>query len=260
MPIRSRETAAKQSPIAALIFDIDGTIIDSMPYHTRSWPVLFARHGIGDEHMALVQRGAGRTGVELMRDILGADLPEARALALVDEKEIIYRDMFRPEFREVPGFTAFARAAKHAGLKLGLGTAGNAENIAFAINGLALHDFFDAAVGAADVSRGKPEPDIFLEAARRMNVTPAQCLVFEDAPLGIEAARRAGMRAVALTTSDPHHDFAACPHVIHVCGDYGNLAVDDLLTSLLRHAAATGVTVAAANVQSPHHGHRGDSA
>jgi beta-phosphoglucomutase-like phosphatase (HAD superfamily) len=224
------------APIAAFIFDIDGTIIDSMPYHTRSWPVLFARHGIGDEHMALVQRGAGRTGVELIRDIFGADLGEERARALVDEKEIIYRDMFRPEFREVPGFTLFARAAKQAGLKLGLGTAGDPENIAFAIGGLVLHDFFDAAVGAADVRRGKPELDIFLEVARRMNVAPAHCLVFEDAPLGIEAARRAGMRAVALTTSDPDHDFAAYPHVVRVCSDYRNMAVLELAGLLPRHA------------------------
>ncbi|MBK8742470.1 MAG: HAD family phosphatase [Betaproteobacteria bacterium] len=89
-------------------------------------------------------------------------------------------------------------------------------------------DFFDTAVGAADVRHGKPEPDIFLEAARRMDVAPEQCLVFEDAPLGIEAARRAGMRAVALTTSDPDHAFAAYAHVIHVCGDYRNVAVHAL--------------------------------
>ena len=96
-------------PIAAFIFDIDGTIIDSMPYHGKSWPVMFERHGISDQ-MDLIRSSAGRTGVELMRDILGADLPEDRALALVDEKERIYREMFGPEFREIPGFKTFARA------------------------------------------------------------------------------------------------------------------------------------------------------
>jgi HAD superfamily hydrolase (TIGR01509 family) len=206
-----------QKPIAAFIFDVDGTIID--------------------EHLALVQRGAGRTGVELLREILGADLAAERAHAMADERANIYRDLFRPEFREVPGFTVFARAAKSAGLKLGLGTAGNAANTAFAIDRLVLHDFFDAVVGAADVTRGKPEPDIFLEAARRLNVAPAQCLVFEDAPLGIEAARRAGMRAVALTTGAPDHDFAAYPHVIRVCSDYRNITVDELAGLLPRHAA-----------------------
>jgi beta-phosphoglucomutase family hydrolase len=216
-------------PVAALIFDIDGTIIDSMPYHGRSWPLMLARHGIGDEHMELLRASAGRTGVELMRDIFGADLDDERAHALVDEKESLYRELYRPHFREVPGFVAFARQAKEAGLRLALGTAGDAKNIAFAIEGLALPDFFDAAVGAHDVKRGKPEPDIFLEAARRMDVEPEQCIVFEDSPLGIDAARRAGIRAVALTTTEPSELFLPFEHVLRVCGDYRGLSVGDLL-------------------------------
>ena len=88
-------------PIAAFIFDIDGTIIDSMPYHAKSWSALFQRHGI-DDRMDVIARSAGRTGVELMRDILGADLPDERAHALVAEKETIYREMFRAEFLGAP--------------------------------------------------------------------------------------------------------------------------------------------------------------
>ena len=213
-------------PISALIFDIDGTIIDSMPYHAKSWPMLFERHGIEDR-MDLVNSSAGRTGPELMRAIV-SDLTDERARELADEKELIYREMFGPVFREILGFKRFARDAKAARLKLALGTAGNPENIAFAIGGLEMHGFFDAAVGAADVRRGKPEPDIFLEAARRLAVPPEQCVVFEDAPLGIEAALRAGMKAIALTGTHPEHDFAAHPHVIHVCADFRDLTIDTL--------------------------------
>ena len=217
--------------VAAFIFDIDGTIIDSMPYHSKSWPVLFERHGFGDR-TDLIDSSAGRTGAEVMRDVAGADATLERLQELADEKERIYRDMFGPVFREIPGFTAFARAAKALGLKLALGTAGNAENIAFAVGGLDLHNFFDAAVGAADVEHGKPEPDIFLEAARRMHVPPQQCVVFEDAPLGIEAALRAGMRAVALSGTYPQHDFAASSHVVHVCCDFRGLTPHAVIEAL----------------------------
>ena len=220
--------------IAGIVFDIDGTIIDSMPYHNRSWPVMLERHGFGDRQVELVRNSAGRTGVELMRELFGADLSDERAHALVDEKEEIYRAMFRPHFREVRGFADFARAARAHGLKLALGTAGDAKNIAFALDNLGMHGFFDAAVGAPDVARGKPEPDIFLEAARRMGIAPAECIVFEDAPLGIEAARRAGMLAVAVTTSEPAHRFDALAHVIHVAADFRDITPGIILR--LAHA------------------------
>jgi len=87
--------------IEAFIFDIDGTIIESMPYHNRSWPIMLARHGLGAAAADLVRSSPGRTGVELMREIFGADLPLERAHALVDEKESIYRELFGAEFREV---------------------------------------------------------------------------------------------------------------------------------------------------------------
>src|SRR5512144_3014224 len=138
-------------------------------------------------------RTAGRTGFELMREMFASKSDE-ELRALVREKEAIYRELFAAEFREIAGFAAFARAAKAEGVRLACATAGDPDNIAFALGGLGMRDFFDAAVGAHDVARGKPAPDLFLLAAQRVGASPGQCLVFEDAPLGIEAARRAGMR------------------------------------------------------------------
>jgi HAD superfamily hydrolase (TIGR01509 family) len=208
--------------MAAFIFDIDGTIIDSMPFHARSWEVFLTRRGAPPAGEDFFRRTAGRTGIEVMRELFGA-LPDADMLAFVREKEAIYRELFAAEFREIAGFTAFARAAKSSGVRLACATAGDPDNIAFALGGLDLLEFFDAAVGAHDVERGKPDPDLFLLAARRIGARPEECLVFEDAPLGIEGARRAGMRAVAITSTLSAEELGAAPHVIARASDFTTL-------------------------------------
>ena len=218
--------------MTAFIFDIDGTIIDSMPFHERSWDVFLTRRGVPTVGEDFFRRTAGRTGVEVMRELFDS-LSEADAHAFVREKEEIYRDLFRPEFREIGGFTAFAREARAAGVRLACATAGDPDNIAFALGGLAMADFFDAAVGAHDVARGKPAPDLFLLAAKRMGASPAECLVFEDAPLGIEAARRAGMRAVAIASTVPADELGAAPHVIARARDFTTLDARALAAHLV---------------------------
>ena len=208
--------------MAAFIFDIDGTIIDSMPFHLRSWDEFLARRGAPAVGGDFFRRTAGRNGIDIMRELFGP-LSDGDAHALVREKEVIYRELFAPEFREIAGFTAFARAAKAAGVSLACATAGDPDNIAFAVEGLQMQGFFDATVGAHDVERGKPEPDLFLLAAARMGSRPAECLVFEDAPLGIEAARRAGMRAVAIASTVPADELAAPAHVVARAQDFTTL-------------------------------------
>ena len=218
--------------MAAFIFDIDGTIIDSMRFHERSWDVFLTRRGVPTVGEDFFRRTAGRTGVEVMRELFDS-LTEADAHALVREKEEIYRDLFRPEFREIAGFKAFAREARAAGVRLACATAGDPDNIAFALGGLEMADFFDAAVGAHDVAHGKPAPDLFLLAAKRVGARPTECLVFEDAPLGIEAARRAGMRAVAIASTVPADELGAAPHVIARARDFTTLDARALAAHLL---------------------------
>lgn len=213
--------------MTTFIFDIDGTIIDSMPAHHQSWAVLFARHGRTLDDRDFFQRTAGRTASEVLHEYFGP-MTGAQLLGLVNEKDAIYRELFGPVFREVPGFTVFARAARAAGLKLACATAGRAGNIAFALAHLKLEDFFDAVVGGDEVAEGKPAPDLFLLAARRMHVEPADCVVFEDAPFGIEGARRAGMLAVALTTGVAAGVLAGT-HVIAAINDFRGVTPEDIV-------------------------------
>ena len=234
---RHAQRASGGSP-PAFIFDIDGTIIDSMPFHGKSWEVFLTRHGIAYDGEAFLRASAGRTGVEMMRELFGP-MSDERAWSLVHEKEVAYRELFRPVFREIDGFRAFARAARAAGIRIACATAGDANNIAFALAGLGMEGEFDALAGAHDVKRGKPAPDLFLLAAERAGAEPADCIVFEDAPLGIEGARRAGMLAVGVTSGEPAARLAG-PHVLSTIPDYRAIRPRDILDLVARASTRAG--------------------
>ncbi len=208
-----------------LIFDMDGTIVDSMPIHRSTWVEFAQKHGLLDQPEELDKATSGRTGVEGMRALFGSDLSLEQAQAYVHEKEELYRAQFAPQFRWVGGFERFAQAVRAQGYRSGLGTAGDRHNVKFVMERLlplGLDGFFETAVGGDEGLPGKPDPAIFLEVARRMGVAPADCLVFEDSPAGIAAAGRAGMRAVALLTSYEPGQLAG-EHVVAAVNDFDEL-------------------------------------
>jgi beta-phosphoglucomutase-like phosphatase (HAD superfamily) len=223
-----------QTPVNALIFDMDGTMIDSMPYHAKSWMAFARNHHINIDVADLLRRTTGRTGAECMHELFQRSFAPTEVAVLVAEKEGIYRDLFAPEFREVSGFKSFSELAVTRGLKFGIGTAGDRHNIEFAFGHLKMKLTPDAVVGGDEGFAGKPNPDIFLEAAHRMKVQPEHCIVFEDAPFGIEAAKRAGMRAVAVLSSHSALELAG-PHVVASVRNFDELIELNFLEKL--HAA-----------------------
>jgi beta-phosphoglucomutase-like phosphatase (HAD superfamily) len=224
-------------PVRALIFDMDGTMIDSMGHHRQSWIEFARHHGLTMDIDELMRRTTGRTGAECMDELFGRPVPRDEAWALVQHKESLYRELFGAEFREVAGFRDFHAHVRGRGLRTGVGTAGDADNIAFAMRHLALAEAPHALVGGDEGLPGKPEPAIFLEVARRLGVAPAHCIVFEDAPLGIEAARRAGMRAVAVCSTHRAEELSG-PHVLASIDHYRGLADAAWFTSLMETSRA----------------------
>jgi beta-phosphoglucomutase-like phosphatase (HAD superfamily) len=210
---------------------MDGTMIDSMPFHAKSWDVFAQRHGIKMDLPELMRRTTGRTGTECMGELFGRVMSYDEALPLVKEKEQIYRDLFAPVFAEVRGFKAFEAAARALGLKITVGTAGDIHNVEFALSHLKLPQAPQAVIRGDMGLPGKPEPAIFLEAARAVNTPASSAIVFEDAPLGIEAARRAGMRAVAICSSHSAAELAG-DHVIASVKNYEELMAQGFLQSL----------------------------
>ena len=218
-------------PVQGLIFDMDGTMIDSMPCHAKSWVAFARNHGIASDVAELLRRTTGRTGAECMELLFGRAMEPQECWALIHQKEEIYRELFAPVFAEVAGFKAFFADAHRRGLRLGVGTAGDKHNIAFAMQHLKMDPPPHAMVGGDEGLPGKPEPAIFLEAARRIGADPQACIVFEDAPFGIEAARRAGMRAVAVCTSHRAEELAG-DHVIAHIDSYHDLMKNNFLETL----------------------------
>ena len=216
----------------ALIFDMDGTIVDSMPHHALSWLAFGKKHKLKLSLDEMMQRTTGRNGLECVRVLLDEpDLDEATAWNMVHEKEMLYREIYGPLFEEVTGFKQFVAQARTRGLKIGVGTAGDIHNVNFVLQHLQLQPEPDAIARGDEGLSGKPTPAIFLQAAKRIQIPAENCIVFEDAPFGIEAERRAGMRAVAICTGHSASDLAG-PHVIAAAANYHELLESNFLEKL----------------------------
>lgn len=203
----------------ALIFDMDGTLVDNMRVHNEAWGVWHRRNGLAFDEATFFARTAGRHNPEIIAALL-ADRSEAEVVTLGEEKEAIYRELYAPRVEALPGLFDLLDAADAYGLPMAVATAAPPANIAIVLDRIDLRARFATIVAPSQGFRGKPHPDLFLAAAERMQVRPADCLVFEDAPLGVEAACRAGMQAVAITTTLSPLDFRSYENVVAYIDDF----------------------------------------
>jgi beta-phosphoglucomutase family hydrolase len=195
-------------PLQALVFDMDGTLVDNMRHHEQAWIEFFKRRGRSIDPPTFFAQTAGRHNREIMLDWVSPTLTPQDIANLAEEKEALYRSLYAPQRKAVTGFDAFAAQARAAGLKLAVATSAPPANVAFILDALNLRRYFDVVVDATSVKRGKPHPDIYLAAAQQLGVQAAQCMAFEDAPAGVESALAAGMQCVVLTTYLKAQDFA----------------------------------------------------
>lgn len=206
----------------ALIFDMDGTMIDNMNYHYQAWRIFLAEHNIelNDDELREEIRGTNR---EIMRRLFGSDLSGDEADGMGDYKEELYREIYRPHLVLIDGLESFLNEAQKADIPMAIATSANQPNIDFIVSELRLSPYFKTTVSSEEVGKGKPYPDTFLEAAKRLDIEPEQCIVFEDAPTGIEAAQRAGMKAVTLTTTRDPSEFEQYDNIVQIIPDYLSL-------------------------------------
>lgn len=184
---------------SAFIFDCDGTLADSMPLHQRAWIHALRKHGASFEFgWELFMSRAGKT-IELTVIELNAQFSLTMDPTLVAADQRAHYDALAPGVLALDEVVAFARARAAAGFPVSVASGGDAATVRQTLHTIGVADVFKIVVTAEEVEHGKPAPDLFLLAAQRMGVAPEQCLVFEDSPLGILAAERAGMGAVLVT-------------------------------------------------------------
>ena len=196
----------------AVIFDMDGVLVDSYEAHFASWCRTARAHGL---EMAREQFAAtfGRTTREIIQH-LWPNVPPAGIPAWDDEKEAAYREIIAADFPEMDGAHELLESLHAAGFALAVGSSGPPENVAAVVQRLRAGRLLAATVSGMDVTHGKPHPQVFLKAADKLNVAPANCAVVEDAPAGVLAARNAGMAAIAVTGTADHNQLADQAHLV----------------------------------------------
>ena len=188
------------------IFDWDGVIIDSSRQHDESWDRLAAEVGkvLPEGHF---KAGFGRKNEFIIPNILKWEDDQAKVVELSLRKEALYREIVVERGLEpLPGVRTWLDRLAAAGVPCAVGSSTHRKNIEVSLDVLGLHGFFREIVSSEDVSHGKPDPEVFLKAAQKIGVPPARSVVFEDAHVGIEAAHRAGMKVIAVATTNPLAD------------------------------------------------------
>lgn len=190
-------------PVAgAYIFDMDGTLVDNCAWHVLAWQEFARRHGREISRQKVLD-WMGATSSFYMERIFEREIGKAECDTLTAEKEALYREMYAPHLKLPEGLGELLSDAKARGVRLGIATGGSRDNVDFIVDGLGIRGCFDAIIDCSGYVRGKPAPDCFLAAASALGARPEDCLVFEDATNGIEAAHAAGMKVVAVTFTMP---------------------------------------------------------
>lgn len=192
----------------AFVFDLDGVVVDSNGLHVASWEAVARRRGFACPDPEHIGKCGLRTQA-VIRDLLRWPVSAAEAERIGLEKEALYREWIRRDgIRPIPGVMAFLAKARQQDIPCGIGSSAPRENVDLCLQALGLERVFAVTVSGADVTRGKPAPDIFLKAAQRLETAPPDCLVFEDSPAGVAAAHAAGMQVVGLLTSHTRTELA----------------------------------------------------
>ena len=214
----NRTTDSDMKP-AAFLFDLNGTMVDDMPYHVNAWFQALNNLGYGVTLERVKQESYGKNH-EVLERLFPARLNDVQKEKVSQAKEELYRQQVVPSLKLIDGLAEWLEKWQKAGIKMAIASAAILSNVDLVLDGLHIRHYFDAIVSADDVSLSKPDPETFLKAAVALRIPPSRCIVFEDSPKGVEAAKNAGMKAVVLTTQDAPAAFKDFDNILFCAADY----------------------------------------
>lgn len=196
------------------VFDMDGVIVDNRKYHVLAWRAFAREHGVPFDTRHFKDHLFGRVNREIFQGLYGHVLPEEEVAAWAEEKEALYRSLYKGHVEPARGLIAFLRALSAGGVPAAVATAAPRANLDFALDEAGLRPYFLALVDISLVRRGKPAPDLYLKAAEAIGVPPGLCVAFEDSYPGLQSALAAGMKVVGLTTTHTRRELGRAHLVV----------------------------------------------
>ncbi len=214
--------------IKAFLFDLNGTMINDMEYHINAWHKIFNSLGANISLQRMKEECYGKNH-EVIERVLPGRFADKEKDEMSYEKEKTYQKEFRPYLQLIEGLNIFLEKAHKTGIKMAIGSAAIMFNIDFVIDGLDIRNYFSSLISADNVTHSKPHPETFLKCAEALGVKPNECIVFEDAPKGVEAAKNAGMRTVVILNIHKKEEFTAYDNIIAFIESYYDISLNSLL-------------------------------
>jgi beta-phosphoglucomutase len=210
----------------AVIFDMDGVIVDSNPTHTIALRKFCEMHGHRLTDEELKSKVYGRANKDWLPDIFGDQMTPAEYKKLADEKEALFRKLFEPIIQPLNGLIYFLENLRKNKIPLAVASSAPPENVEFTLDKTFTKKYFAIILNESDIEKGKPDPEIYLKAASLLNISPENCIVFEDSLAGVEAAKNAGCKVIGVTTTHAKKEFFGTDLVID---DFTDLELEKLM-------------------------------
>ena len=186
--------------IKGIIFDMDGTIVDSLPYHHEAWKIFFNENQVENFSDKLKDYKGGGT-LDLMKAVYGNKYSLKDLKSMSDEKEVIFREIYKGKINPIEGFKKFLIDIKSKHILVGLASNAVRKNVSLIINELNIFNDFDSIICGDEVKNGKPNPEMFNKTINRFNIKKDECLIFEDSLEGVKAAKNSGIKVVGISSS-----------------------------------------------------------